>query len=159
MGRDLIERVLAEHPFTHDFSASDREGLAALAQRRTYGPDEWLIREGRAADALFLIVDGLVALEVFVPERGAIRVQTVGAGEVIGWSWVVPPYRWAFDARAVMKTDAIVFEAERLRALMEQDPRLGYRILHKLLGVVAERLKATRLQLMDIYAPPGAVTR
>jgi CRP-like cAMP-binding protein len=133
--------------------------MAAFAVARTYEPDEMILREGKAADAFFLILGGLVAIELLLPDRGVLRLQTVGAGEVIGWSWLVPPYRWEFDARAVSRTSAVLLDGRKLRDLFESDHSLGFHFVRDLLTVVAERLKAARLQLLDIYGAPREVRR
>ncbi|WP_376791237.1 cyclic nucleotide-binding domain-containing protein [Thermoflexus sp.] len=153
MSKDEILEALRQHPFTHDMEAAWRESLAEIARMQTYAPDTLLLREGRAADAFFLIIDGLVAIEMFVPERGSLRLQTVSAGEIVGWSWALPPYRWEFDARALTETKALVLDAAQLRDRMHRDCALAAWILSRLLAVVAGRLKATRLQLLDLYAP------
>lgn len=154
MSKAEILEALRQHPFTHDMDEAWKESLAEIARLQTYAPDRLLLREGRAADAFFLIVDGLVAIEMFVPDRGSLRLQTVSAGEIVGWSWALPPYRWEFDARALVETTAVVLDAAQLRARMSQDCALAAWILSRLLTVVAGRLKATRLQLLDLYAPP-----
>jgi CRP/FNR family cyclic AMP-dependent transcriptional regulator len=154
MSKAAILEALRQHPFTHDMEEAWKEVLAEMARLQTYPPDALLLREGRAADAFFLIVDGLVAIEMFAPGRGALRLQTVGAGEVVGWSWVLPPHRWEFDARALAETTAVVLDAAALRAQMSQDHALAAWILSRLLAVIASRLKATRLQLLDLYALP-----
>jgi len=154
MSKAAVLEALRQHPFTHDMEEAWKEALAEMARLQTYPPDALLLREGRAADAFFLIVDGLVAIEMFVPERGTLRLQTVSAGEVVGWSWALPPYRWEFDARALAETTAVVLDAAALRARMGQDHALAAWILGRLLSVVAGRLKAARLQVLDLYAPP-----
>ncbi|MBI2939836.1 MAG: cyclic nucleotide-binding domain-containing protein [Chloroflexi bacterium] len=159
MPETTVSEILAQHPFTHDLDQEERKALAGLATVRTYEPDDLLIREGRAADTFFVIVDGLVAIEMFLPDRGVRRLQTVEAGDVVGWSWIVPPYRWEFDVRALARTTAVVLDAARLRELLDRDEHLATRLFQKLLLVVAARLSATRLQLLDIYAPPAEVGR
>ena len=152
-----LSELLAEHPFTADVSDEERQMLANLATIRVYEPDELLITEGRPATAFYLVVDGLVALELFVPGSGVRRLQTVEGGSAVGWSWMLAPYRWEFDARALQQTNVIVMDADRLRALLDRECCLGLHVVRKLLGVVAERLKATRLQLLDVYGPPTEV--
>lgn len=154
MSKAEILEALRQHPFTHHMDEAWKESLAEMARLQIYAPDTLLLREGRAADAFFLIIDGLVAIEMFIPQRGPVRLQTVSAGEIVGWSWALPPYRWEFDARALVETRAVVLDAATLRARMSQDCALAAWILSRLLGVVAGRLKATRLQLLDIYALP-----
>jgi CRP-like cAMP-binding protein len=151
-----IAALLANHSFTRDLGEEDRQALADLARIERFGVGQLLIQEGQMANAFFLLVDGQVAIEVFAAGGGTRTLQTVPPNSAIGWSWLVPPYRWEFDARAVTDTTAIVFTADGLRGLFEQRSAVGLHIVRKLLVVVAERLKGTRLQLIDLYAPPAA---
>ena len=95
---------------------------------------------------------GRVAIELHAPGRGARVLQTVGPGEILGWSWLFPPYRWAFDARAVEEVRAVEFDGACLRKKCEADPVLGYALMKRFAGVFARRLQATRVQLLDLYA-------
>jgi CRP-like cAMP-binding protein len=156
MNESSVAALLAAHPFTRDLGEEDRQVLSALATIRRFGPGQLLIQEGQAADVFFLLVEGQVAIEVFVAGGGARTLQTVQPNSAIGWSWLVPPYRWEFDARAVTDTTAIAFAGDELRGLFERRCSVGLHIVGKLLVVVAERLKGTRLQLLDLYAPPPA---
>lgn len=159
MTESTLLELLTTHPFTADLRREQRQALANLATLRVYESDELLIQEGQPATALFLVVDGLAAIELYVPGRGARRLQTVEAGSAIGWSWMLTPNRWEFDARALQATRAIVIDADRLRNLFDQDCCLGLHLMRKLLLVVAERLKAARLQLLDVYGASGDATR
>ncbi|MCM8745578.1 cyclic nucleotide-binding domain-containing protein [Thermomicrobium sp. CFH 73360] len=149
-----LEEFLAVHPFTADLDESQRARLAKQARLAHYQPDEYLIQEGRPADAFYLIVQGLVSIELFVPGHGPRPLQTVEGGSAVGWSWMLAPSRWEFDARALERTTAVVFDAERLRALLLEDCCLGLRLVQRLLFLVTERLRAARLQLLDLYGPP-----
>jgi CRP-like cAMP-binding protein len=155
MTEPAVSTLLAAHPFTRDLGEEDRQALGKLATTRRFGPGQLLIQEGQAAHAFFLLVEGEVAIEVFVAGGGTRTLQTVQPNSAIGWSWLVPPYRWEFDARALTDTTAIAFGADELRGLFERRCSVGLHIVGKLLVVVAERLKGTRLQLLDLYAPPA----
>ncbi len=159
MSEQSVMDLLAQHPFTFELSAEQRRALAGLARVEMYLPDTLLVREGQAATAFLLIMDGRVAVELFLPEGGVRRLQTVEKGSAVGWSWMLPPYRWEFDVRALSHTTAIVLDGQRLRDLFARDCCLGLHLVTRLLSVVSERLKATRLQLLDIYAPPREVRR
>jgi CRP-like cAMP-binding protein len=98
-----------------------------------------------------LIQSGHVAIGTHLGERGAVPIQTVGPGDVFGWSWLLPPYRWQFDARAVDTVQAIAFDAGWLRQQCEQAPELGYLLLKQLLAMVSQRLVTSRVQGLDIY--------
>ncbi len=154
-----VQRLLAEHPFTHGLPEQDLEKLAALGDVREFEPGEYLLREGRVADRFHLIVSGYAAVELYLPERGALRLQTLGPGDVAGWSWALPGQRASFDIRAIDKVTAVVMDAQALRDLFEADCCLGYRFMLKLLSVVSDRVRAARLQLVDMYATPAGGMR
>jgi CRP-like cAMP-binding protein len=96
-----------------------------------------------------------VALQVFVPQRGPITVETVAAGEVLGWSWLFPPYRWHFDAQALELVRAIAFDGQCLRNKCAEDHDLGYALMQRFAQIMLQRLQATRLQLLDVYGVQG----
>ncbi len=147
----MSEQVLAAHPFLCGLAARYLTVLAARAQPLTLQPGVLLAREGQPAKAFYLIQDGHVAIETYRPAGGALRVQTVGAGDIVGWSWIVAPYHWQFDARAVDPVTAWALDADWLRDLCNQDHELGYFLLGRLVAVIASRLSATRLQLLDVF--------
>ncbi len=146
-----LEEVLAEHPFFRGMKEEHIRLFAGCAAHVRFEAGAFLFREGDPADRFFLLRHGRVALEVQVPGRGPTVIQTLGEGDVVGWSWMVPPYRWTFDGRAVELVRAWSFDAVCIRGKAEQDPSLGYELLKRLLPVVVERLQATRLQLLDVY--------
>jgi CRP-like cAMP-binding protein len=147
-----LEPVLAEHPFFRNLDASYIQVLVGCASNVRFEAGQTIFREGEPANQFFLVREGKVAIEVYTPDRGAIVIQTVGRGEVIGWSWLVEPYLWQFDARAIESTRVIALDGRCLRGKCDADPRLGYEILKRFAHVMAERLHATRLQLLDLYA-------
>ena len=112
---------------------------------------EWLCREGDPADRFYLIQSGVVALEIVVPGRDAILIETLHDGDLLGWSWLFEPHRWQFDARALAPCDLIVFDGACVRERCEADPALGYAFMQRFAAVMVERLQATRLQLLDVY--------
>jgi CRP/FNR family cyclic AMP-dependent transcriptional regulator len=142
---------LKEHPFFDGFPEHLFETLAACAGRQSFAADEMIYHEGDPADEFLLVKTGKVAVEIFASQRGSLIVQTVSAGEVLGWSWLFPPYRRRFDARALKPTEAIVMNAVCLREKTETDYRLGYELLKRFSKIVVTRLQATRLQLIDFY--------
>jgi CRP-like cAMP-binding protein len=146
-----LEPILTEQPLFRGLSTEDLRLLVGCASNVRFDADQMISREGEPANQFFLIREGKVALETFIPERGSVIIQTVGAGELLGWSWLIPPYRWRFDARAVERTRAIALDGQCLRAKCEENPRLGYELLKRVAGVFAERLLSTRLQLLDVY--------
>jgi CRP-like cAMP-binding protein len=143
--------AFASHSFLSSLSERHRMLLASGARPITAAPGDLLAREGETAKGLYLVQAGHVALDLHTPGRGATSILTVGPGEIVGWSWLVPPHRWQFDCRAVDHVQGLVFDAEWLREKCDQDYELGYHLLKQLVTVIADRLAATRLQLIDIY--------
>ncbi len=137
--------------------ADGSTGRAAVPSGASTGVHEaWELRDGDEANTFYVLRHGTVALETFVPTRGPVTIETLEAGEVVGWSWLFPPYRWHFDARALSLVRATVFDGACLREKCEADPRLGYDLMSRFAQVVIERLQSTRLRLLDVYGYAGA---
>jgi len=150
---ETLERVLKEHPFLKELEPRLLKILVGCASNVVFQPGEFLFREGGEADSFYFIRSGKVMIETFSPEKGPVAIQSREAGEVTGWSWLVPPYRWHFDARAIELTRAIALDGKCLRGKFDKDHDLGYAMMKKFARVIADRLDATRIQLMDIYGP------
>jgi CRP-like cAMP-binding protein len=90
-------------------------------------------------------------VELFAPQRGAVAIDTYGEGDVLGWSWLIPPYHWRFDARAIEPTRAISLDARCMRTKCENDHDLGYELMKRFARIIEQRLDATRWQLLDVY--------
>ena len=142
---------LAEHPFLRHLDSKYLPVLAASAETAQFAPGSYLLRERRPANIFYLIQEGKVALEVNGAERGQIVIETIGAGECLGWSWLFPPYSWHFSARAMETVDTIALDGRELRAQCEADHSLGYEMMKRVAGVLVERLQATRFGLLDVY--------
>jgi CRP/FNR family cyclic AMP-dependent transcriptional regulator len=155
MDMRTIEELLGEVRALQALAPEHRDTLAGCARNRVFEPGERIMREGDPADAFYVIREGAVALETVVPARGAVLMQTLHDGDLLGWSWLVPPYRTAFDARSMGTTHAIAFDGACLRGKCEADPALGYDLLKLLSGVFVERLQDTRLRLLDLYGKAG----
>ena len=134
-----------------ELTADDRAALLRISREVSFADGDRLFDEGGRAGHCWLIRLGRVALDTDVPGRGHVVVQTLGPGDLLGWSWLIPPYRWHFGARAIGAVQATAFDADRLRALADQDPRLGYALTRQLLTVVLDRLQSTRARLLDLY--------
>ena len=130
--------------------------LAGCAVTAGFEHGASVFREGDAADAFYVIRRGRVALELFVPGRGPLTIETLEPGEVVGWSWLFPPYRWHFDARAVTAVRAVAVDGACLREKCDEDPALGYELMRRFSAVLIERLQATRVRLLDLYGRPDA---
>jgi len=151
-----IEKLLEEIDVFRGLTDDRLDLIAGCAQNRVFGAGEHLLREGEPADAFFAIRHGTVALETFVPQRGAVTIETLHGGDVLGWSWLVAPHRTVFDARALGVVRTVAFDGACLRGKCEQDPRLGYELMKRFAEVILERLQATRLRMLDVYGQvPG----
>jgi CRP/FNR family cyclic AMP-dependent transcriptional regulator len=146
-----LETPLKEHPFFQGLDDSHLETIAGCGRNIQFAAGETIFREGQEADYFYVIRHGSVALHIHGAQRGAITIETVAAGEIIGWSWLVPPYRWRFSARAVVKTRAIALDGRCLRGKCEQDFQLGYELFKRFAHVFSERLDHTIIQLLDVY--------
>jgi CRP/FNR family transcriptional regulator, cyclic AMP receptor protein len=152
-----IEELLEEAPAMQSLAPQHRAVIAGCGRNSVFEPGEYLMREGDPADIFYVIREGSAALETFVPQRGAVTIQTLDDGELVGWSWLVPPYRVAFDVRALTRIHAIAFDGACLRGKSEQDPALGYDLLKMFAAVIVARLQRTRVQLLDVYGPASAL--
>ncbi|HLW66982.1 MAG TPA: cyclic nucleotide-binding domain-containing protein [Gemmataceae bacterium] len=146
-----ILELFSSHAFLRGLSEQHRLMLASTARHFQAVPGEHLLREGDEARSFYLIQTGRAAIQIHRPGLGTVRLQTIGPGEIIGWSWIVPPYRWQFDAVAVTTVTGLALDAASLREKCTQDHELGYQLLKELLTVVSGRLSATRLQVLDLY--------
>ncbi|HEY3265588.1 MAG TPA: cyclic nucleotide-binding domain-containing protein [Armatimonadota bacterium] len=149
---ETIRRELADHPFVSDMEASHLTMLANIAQHTHFDAGRHIFQEGDPADRLFLLTRGCVSLEVYSLMPGSIPLQSVGAGEVLGWSWFVPPYRWRFDAKAVQPTDALCFDTKTLLQMCEDHNDFGYDFMKRMAAIVEVRLNAAKEHLLDVYA-------
>lgn len=149
-----LTQLLADQPFFRGIAPKDLELLAGCASNAVFKAGEMLFQEGQAADTFYLIRYGRVGIEVFAPASGPVTIQTLGEGEVVGWSWLFPPYRWQHDARALDLTRTLAFDGACLRGKCDEDPRLGYELMKRFSRLIADRLNSARLQILDVYGAP-----
>jgi len=147
--------ILAEHPFFKGLDQKKLQFIAGCAKNVRFDEGKFLFREGEDANTFYVIRAGKVAIEIFSPKRGALTIQTLREGDVLGWSWLFPPYRWHFDAKALELTRAISLDGKCLRDKCEEDHDLGYELMKRFSDVMIQRLQATRLQVLDLYAENG----
>jgi CRP/FNR family transcriptional regulator, cyclic AMP receptor protein len=153
----MVAARLSAQPFFAALTDTQRAALAEDGITVTFTAGERLFDEGGVADRFWLIEQGGVALDMRVPGRGDQIVETLGPGTVLGWSWLHPPYRWHFRAVARLATTAIAFDAASVRRRCDADPAFGYAMLRSFTPVITERLQATRIRLLDLYAVPAQV--
>ena len=156
-----IEQYLSGHPFFAGLEPHAIALLAGCAVNMNFDEGARLFRQGEHADLFYVIRRGRVALEVHAPGDGAggVVLDTVDEGDVVGWAWLVPPYRWAFDARAAASTSAIAIDAVCLRAKCAADPALGYALMQRVSQSMYQRLQGARIRLLDLYGAPRAQPR
>jgi len=147
-----IETIVQGHPFFTGLRPEYIEELIQCAGYVHYETGEKIFREGNEADRFFLIGRGRVSLEVSIPNRGIVPMMTIHEGDVVGWSWLFPPYKWQFDARALEACQAVTFNGHCLRDRCKQDHELGYELMRRFAQVMMQRLQATRMQLLDVYS-------
>ena len=153
---EQIAELVSHHPLLAGLPGDIVDLVAGCAQNVAFSPGELLLAEGEAADTLYLLRRGHVALELHAPDRGAMVIETVGPGSPVGWSWLFPPYRSHFDARAMVDVGAIAVDAACLRQKAEADPAFGYELMKRVSAVILDRLQAARLRLLDVYGKPHA---
>jgi len=141
---------LPEHPFFAGLDERWIDLVAGCATNTHVSPGQHLFREGGPADTFFVIRHGRVAVETSTP-TGSVVLDTAHEGDVLGWSWLVPPFRWTFDARATEETSLITFDGACLRGKCEDDPELGYALLQRVVQVMSTRLQSARVRLLDLY--------
>ena len=152
--REELDRLLREHAFFKDMSLELRQEILDCAKSERYHAGEYIHREGEPADRFYLIRHGSVAQELRIPEQEPVILQTLHEGDILGWSWLVPPYCWTADARVIQLTRVVALDARCLRGKYANDPQLAYELLKRFIPIIANRLEATRLQLVDIYGEP-----
>jgi len=146
-----LEPLLREHPFLKSLEPEYLALLAGCAVNVRFREGAFMFREGEPAGQCFLIREGKMALEIAAPGRGSIIVQTLGAGDVTGFSWLLEPHQWEFDGRAVEPVRALALDGTCLRGKCADDPRLGFELTQLFARLAIRRLQATRLRLLDVY--------
>ncbi len=142
--------ILADLSFFEDMPHEHLESLANCASPIEFKKGEFLLHVGKQATEFIAIRDGMVALEMEAANK-ITTLQTIGEGSIVGWSWLVPPYTWHYDARAVTPVTAVRFNAACVRQKCDADPAFGYEVLKRFSQVIVQRLIATRMQMADMY--------
>lgn len=148
---EKFEQILLEHPFFAGLTDEQSALIAGCTKNHRFEAGQYLFREGGAADEFFVIRHGKVALEIAAPGQAPIVFRTLGEGEVVGASWLVPPYRWIYDARAVELTRAYGVDAACLRGKSEADHHFGYEMMKRFAPILVKQLHSTQLQILDVY--------
>jgi CRP/FNR family transcriptional regulator, cyclic AMP receptor protein len=146
-----LEPIVAGLPLFSGLKPAYIQLISGCCANVRFEAGEFMGREGEPADKFWVIRQGRVALEIHAPGRGALTIQTIGDDEVVGWSWLVPPYQLRFDVHAITSTRALMFDGKCLRQKFVPDPELGYELVQRFSRVMVSRLEAMSLQLLDLY--------
>ncbi|MDT8448457.1 MAG: cyclic nucleotide-binding domain-containing protein [bacterium] len=140
------------HPFMVGLAPEHQAAMVECAREAFIQKGTWLLRNGDLADQFFLVQEGVLSIELYVPNRAEHSIQTVHPGELLGWDWMVPPYRWTFDVRAQEDCRAFAVDARCIRGKGQVDHEFGYQLQNRISQVMARRVKALRFQLLDVYS-------
>jgi CRP/FNR family cyclic AMP-dependent transcriptional regulator len=143
---------LAAHPAFKEMAPEYLTLIASFATSQHVPAQHRIFEFDQPAEHFYIVQSGQVTIEVPAIGGEPMTIQTLGPGSVLGWSWLLPPYRWLFDARAVVATDVVAVDGKRLLAACELDPALGYVVLKRFATLMAERLNAARLTAMRHYS-------
>jgi len=146
-----MKRILEVHPFFKELKSEHLKIIQGCASNVRFEPGEFIYREGADAEKFYLIREGKISLEMFITGRGAITVETLNEGDLLGWSWLISPYKWRFDSRALTQVRAIALDGKCIRGKCDLDHDLGYELMRQCAGLTNRRLQATRMQLLDVY--------
>lgn len=155
MSKAEIVEYLSRQKFFEGLDKQDIDFLAGSAKPRTVKKDEVLFRFDAPADSFFIVESGQIALEVAAIEGPSLKMQHVGPGALIGWSWLIRPYRWAFQGRAEEDSELHEFDGRRLREYCEENPKFGYELISRFAELMSERLMFARQAMIDEWAPMG----
>jgi CRP/FNR family transcriptional regulator, cyclic AMP receptor protein len=148
-----LNTLVAEHPFLANFSPDFCDFLTGCAMVRRFASKQRVFEEGGEADHFYLIVTGSVLLETSVPEDGLVPIQSLGAGDALGLSWLFPPSRWQFSATTTAPTEVISFAAEAIRGKAAHDLEFSNELLTRVARTILQRLQATRRELVELHSP------
>jgi CRP-like cAMP-binding protein len=146
-----LDELIAIAPLFAGLAPEQLALIAGCGRNAHVEAGTFLLSEGDAANRFFLIRRGAVALEVHAPGRPPLRIETLQAGDVVGWSWLFEPFRWQLDGRAIEPCELIEFDGACLRGKCDTDHELGYQLMRRFARNIVDRLQATRLQLLDVY--------
>ncbi len=155
MSDSTAREYLAAHPFFSDMSDEHLDFLASCATDMSAEADSSLFKQGDHANRFFIVREGHVVVEVPALYGPALEIQNLGADQLLGWSWLISPYQWDFQARAAEASRLWQFDGERVLAKCESDPAFGYELLKRFTVLMSERLTAARRKMMDQWVPSG----
>ena len=143
---ETLEPILKKHPFFKDLQQEYLDFVVGCASNVVFKKEDIIMKESDPADKFYLIREGTAAIQI----TSSITIQTLHGGDILGWSWLIPPYRYRFNCRAVEKVRAIALDGKCLREKCEKNHDLGYELLKRLTSVFTQRLEATRQQIISL---------
>jgi CRP-like cAMP-binding protein len=150
-----IEDYLSTHSFFSGLDDSFMKFLSNSAQELQVKEGHVLFQQGKPADKFYLLRSGQVSVQVPALVGPTLELQVLGEGQMLGWSWLIPPYRWNFQARALQDSDLLEFDGSAILAHCEEDPKFGYELFKRFAALMSNRLDAARQKIMDQWDPPG----
>lgn len=155
MSRQSIDDYLSTHPFFSELEKTNKKFLSNAAQSLKIEEGEVLFRQGGSADKFYLLQSGEISVQVPALMGPALEIQKIRPGQILGWSWLIPPYRWNFQALALEDSELLEFDGSIILAHCEEDPAFGYALLKLFAALMSERLDKARQKMMDQWDPPG----
>ena len=155
MKEPSIEEYLSAHDFFSGLDQDLLEFLSSTATQRKVEKGDVLFKQGEPADKFFLLLSGQVSVQVPALMGPVLEIQNLGKDQILGWSWLIQPYRWSFMARVIEDSELLEFDGAAILARCEEDPRFGYELLKRFAALMSERLDAARQKMMDQWNPPG----
>lgn len=151
-----VAQLVDQNPLFAGMNPDQVNFIAQCGSLQRFAEGELLARENAPADTFYLLLEGRAAVEVHYPNQSPVPLVTLGANDVVGWSWLIPPYRWEFDIRALSAVRSVQFNGRCLREKCEADPSLGFDLLRRLVAEMASRIHQARFQLLDVYGADNA---
>ena len=155
MSNQPVLEYLKSHDFFSELNETEMTLLSDSARSIHLTEGDVLFRQGERADKFYVICDGLIKVQVPAIMGPALEIQSVGNDQLLGWSWLIKPYRWNFLAAAEKDSELIEFDGKAILQHCEQDPVFGYKLLKHFTALMSERLDAARHRMMEEWNPPG----
>jgi len=146
-----VSDALLAHPFFAGLNEDYVRLIAGCGENTVFKPDQVIATEGDDANEFYILRKGRVAIQIHAAPTGTALLQTLDGGDILGWSWLFPPYRWSTEAKAIQQVHAIRLDGKCLRAKCDRDPAMGYELMKRFSQIMVQRLEATRLRMLDLY--------
>ena len=152
---ESLKTILSEHTVFKDLKPEFNDWLCNCAEKKKFEADKIIFKIGESAEYFYLIKSGKVAVQVYAPPKGTLNIMTLERYDILGWSWLYPPFTYHFEAKTITDTQVFAFDAVKVRNKFSENYEFGYSFLNCFSQIMVRRLAATRLQLLDIFGPDG----